>query len=398
MAEIHRLAARVVTSNLDCRTVVLGKAIDFICWPFMAWKQMAKIDAELLTAAAGHTGRSPRAQKWRSWWFCARLGVPPEDYFNYALYRPDAAAAVGDYLLQRQSLHIYHTLYLTADPAEGRLLVDKAAICDALESRGIATVVSLAVAQNGRIDFRHPLDSPAWHGDIVMKPMRGSNGSGFYRWLRDKDGGYTGALGESQTLEDILTQIRALSQRRPILIQQRLLNDDDTARLTGGGLATVRVVTARHASGRITVMAAALKMPVGDALVDNFMRGNVISQIDVSSGGMRAGQSYRQRHATIDCHPDTQALFAGRQVPQWEEIRHLAISTHRHFQSYVLLAFDIAPAPGRPVIVEINVRGDLSMVQYQGGTPMGRTSYPDVVLSHMREREERGFLEMQCFG
>ena len=28
----------------------------------------------------------------------------------------------------------------------------------------------------------------------------------------------------------------------------------------------------------------------------------------------------------------------------------------------------------------------------------GRTSYPDVVLSHMREREERGFLEMQCFG
>ena len=98
---------------------------------------------------------------------------------------------------------------------------------------------------------------------------------------------------------------------------------------------------------------------------------------------MRPGQLFSDSLTDITDLPGTGKPFAGLPVPQWDDAVSLAETTHLHFPTYVILAFDIAPTPSGPVIVEANARGDLNMVQHLGGRPIGQTVLPEILLSHL---------------
>jgi len=382
MAEIHRLASRLVVDGRSGREAAAMRLIDCVWWPFFVWSRLRRLRGEGLRVAAEDAGRRPIAHLLTAWWFCTRFGIPPHEYHAFALYRPEIARHLGDFLVTPQSHRIYHTLFTRSDEAEMHQWVDKLAFHAVCRDHGIRCAHLLAVANEGKIRFHDEPGSPAWNRDIIMKPQIGSNGSGFYRWQFQTEGSFVGALGETVSLDDILRQIARFSAKRPILVEQRIVNDEATSRLSGGALATVRVVTGRDAAGTIELIAAAIKMPVGGALVDNYMRGNVLAQIDRETGVMAAGQYYFNHFKLIDSHPDTGVKFAGRQAPQWDEIVGLALSTHARAPRLAVLAFDIAPTAQGPLLVEVNTRGDLAMVQHPGGKPIGQSPYPRIVLSH----------------
>lgn len=383
MARIHRLHARLVTARLHRGQALFLRLLDWVCWPWIAYDQLKTITPEALRALSRLTGHSPSLCFWRAWWICARWGIPPTEYCTLALYLPERRAGLGDVLLKFQSLHIYNRLFEQTERAELQRVDDKVQFCDLARERGIPCAHLLALAQDGAVHFRDPPDSQAWQCDLIMKPQRGSTGIGFYRWLRQPDGHYLGALGETLNRDDILAQVAALSRMHPIMIQQRLSNDEETAMLSSGGLATVRVVTGRDKAGAVTLIAAAIKLPAGASLVDNFMRGNVLSQVECATGIMQPGEYFYDLFRTIESHPETGERFAERKVPQWDAIKATALMAHEQFPKLALLAFDIAPTPDGPVIVEANGRGDLTMVQHVGGRPMGQTPYARIVLSHL---------------
>jgi len=355
--------------------------IDGSCWPFLAFRQLRAVPAVMFDTAAQQAGRSRLRHFLATWWFCARFGISPSDYHNYALHRTERRRQAGDFLFAREYHRIYARLFERADASEIHRTDNKLDFCRLCALHGLQSPHILALAVDGAFEFQEPRDGGAWNGDIIMKPQHGSNGSGFYRWQRQADGSYVGALGESMSTENILAQVLSFSKQRPTLVQKRLVNDPQTARLSGGALATVRVVTGRHANGEIEVIAAAVKMPVGNSLVDNYMRGNVLTQVDASTGLMLTGLYYYQHLVPIDRHPDTGEMFTGRPVPQWTDITRLAKAAHALVPSLAVVAFDVAPTTDGPVIVEANTRGDLSMVQYPNGRPIGQTAYTRVVLA-----------------
>lgn len=388
MAAIHRMAPRFMLDGLSRDIRFMLQVLDWVCWPFITTLKLKHINPEVRAAAARELGRSRATHLLQVWWDCVRLGVLPEEYYNVALYRPDLRLLAGDFLFRLQSIDIYDRTYRHAHPGRRRTLDNKAAFGKLLSAHDIAVPKTLAVCRGGIVQLFEALDSPFWSCDLIMKPQKGSNGIGFYRWLRQSDGRYEGALGEDVSLDDILKEVGTRSMRRPILIQKCLINDAASLRFTGGGLASVRVVTGVLPSGDINVIACAVKMPVGNALVDNFMRGNVITQVDIETGRMKPGQYYYQRLTSIDRHPDTQCLFAGEIVPQWAEVKRSAVRAHDLFRTLPVVAFDIAPTEDGPVIIEGNARGDLTMMQYPGGCTIGSGPYPSIIQAYLRAHRD----------
>jgi len=384
MAEVHRIASVWVRGRLKLWEFLLVRLVDWIWWPFVVHDWMKFINPAFAQLAAKESGRSMAAHKRHVWLTCVRTGATPLEYHTLALHRARAGTRIGDYLFTAPSNRIYQIFFDRISSATLNRWADKSAFCDYCAAQAIPSARVLAVAESGEVTLREPRESPVWRGDIIMKPNRGSNGAGFYRWLAQSDGTFMGALGEAVSLDAVLAQVARVSRRAPMLVQQRLVNDAVTAGLTGGGLATLRVLTGRDAEGRVEVIGAAMKLPVGAALVDNFQRGNVLAQIDIATGTMVSGQYWYQWHTPIETHPDTGQKFVGMITPQWRECVELALATHATHLTAVIVAFDIAQTPEGPVIVEVNGRGDLAMLQYPGGRPIGDTAYPRIVLSHLR--------------
>ena len=207
----------------------------------------------------------------------------------------------------------------------------------------------------------------------------------FILWIYRQADRYTGLLGEEVSLADILVEPEDLASIRPVLLEQRLFNDEATRRFTNGSLATVRVVTGRWASGKIEVFGAVLKMPVA------------IPSWTISEEATRSLRSTSRRarwrpasSTPTNSTPSNVTLIpaSGSPVPQ---CRNGAISSlwhcaHACIDEYVLLAFDIAPTPAGPVLVEANGRGDTRMLQYMGAPPLGHTVFPAIVLSDLDSR------------
>lgn len=382
-ARLLRLQAEIASKDEGRVAALAIRALDALCWPFVAASRLRDISEQIVGLAAGERALSVRRFRLAALWDCVRLGISPHDYFNFALYQPHAAGTVGDYVFAHEWRRIYSAFHGLARPEDLYVVDHKRAFLNLARANGLATPCLLAMATKGEVEFHEPVGGEAWNCDIIMKPELGSNGSGFYRWVHEAEDRYRGALGETVTTAKILREVERLSASGPVVVQQRLRNDPQTERWTGGGLATVRVVTGKRAGGRAQVIGAAMKMPVGSALVDNYMRGNVLAQIDCATGRMMSGASYFHHLRPIDRHPDTGEMFRGQRVPGWDEIASLAERAHELMPSLVVVAFDIAPTASGPVIVESNSKGDLAMIQYPPARPIGQTDYPAIALSHL---------------
>jgi putative polysaccharide biosynthesis protein len=385
MKRLHRLQSAVALRDAPALSRLALRLMDVFCWPFLAWRGLASMPERIITVAARERGRSARMEFFAAWRTCARFGIQPSDYYKFGLYRKQAREQIGDYIFVAEWRRLYVRLHRRARAEEVQQVDSKLSFWRLAREQNIPATRLLAIARHGTLEFHDPPDGAGWRCDIVMKPEIGSNGSGFYRWIYEGPDRYRGALGETLSRDALLGEIARLSTRTSILVQQRLVNDEQTAKWSSGALATVRVVTGRSASGAIEIVGAAIKMPAGAALVDNYMRGNVLTQVDVASGTLCEGLYFFHQLTPIDTHPDTGVPFAGKPLPQWRDIAALAMRTHALFPSLALVAFDIAPTPDGPVIVESNANGDLAMIQYPNARPLGRTAYPRIVLSHIQD-------------
>jgi hypothetical protein len=69
----------------------------------------------------------------------------------------------------------------------------------------------------------------------------------------------------------------------------------------------------------------------------------------------------------VESHPDTGARLQGAVIPEWRAMTELCLEAARHFPGLRLQAWDVAPTPVGPVILEINGAGNLSMTQRAEG-------------------------------
>src|SRR3546814_19205364 len=75
----------------------------------------------------------------------------------------------------------------------------------------------------------------------------------------------------------------------------------------------------RGDDGDIVILAAALRIGVGAAEIDNTTGGGIAAEIDLSSGICRAARS-RFSIREVPRHPDSGSRIEGLALPYWDQI------------------------------------------------------------------------------
>jgi hypothetical protein len=146
--------------------------------------------------------------------------------------------------------------------------------------------------------------------------------------------------------------------------QSRISPHATIREMCGDRLATVRLLTIMR-RGEPEVFRACWKIPAGEHAADNFWRpGNLLAQLDIESGRvMRVVRGSGTEREEVSHHPDTGVRILGMNVPNWREVRQLAMDGAKLLSELPLVGWDIAPIDSGAVLVEPNVTPDFQLHQ-----------------------------------
>lgn len=172
--------------------------------------------------------------------------------------------------------------------------------------------------------------------------------------------------GSSIAVESFV-RTQADPQKKPVVFQELIAPHPSVVELIGDRVASVRLMMLNLETGPQPYRAA-LRLPVGRSMVDNFRHGksgNLLGEIDIESGCIRrviaqVGLDYR----TADRHPDTGAVFEGFQIPDWQAALDLAAKASAAMPGLRVLSWDVAFSDRGPLLIEVNPRGDFDLIQH----------------------------------
>lgn len=204
---------------------------------------------------------------------------------------------------------------------------------------------------------------------LFAKPVDGMHSVGVVALERydPGDDAIVVASGARSPVDTFVGDVERFAERG-YLFQERLRPHPDVARACGDRVATVRIVIAVTGDG-LDVLRCLWKIPAGDNVSDNFWRpGNLLATVDRATG--RVTRVVRGRGAdaeTVEEHPDTGEPLVDFGVPGWSEILEIARRGARVLAGLSLQAWDVAITDRGPVLVEVNIGGDVDLPQLADG-------------------------------
>lgn len=201
----------------------------------------------------------------------------------------------------------------------------------------------------------------AWPAaDLFFKPAAMGQGHGMEVLRHDEATGcWRTAEGDAITRETVAAHaVRRLGADEPWMVQPRLVNAPSWAVFTRGGLCTCRVITGRTGPGAdgVRVLAVYLRMPCGDAVVDNLCAGGVGTVMDLATGRLGAGLQWKGRAEVFLEHPDTGARIEGAILEGATEMMELALRAHRAAGGWCSVGWDISLTTRGLVMIEANLQ------------------------------------------
>jgi alpha-L-glutamate ligase-like protein len=222
----------------------------------------------------------------------------------------------------------------------------------------------------------------AHHGDIagfekalegrtefVVKPARGSGGSGITLIVDRKDRGFVKHNGDVVSLEglayalsDILSGIYSLEGREDRAIVEALVHPDPVfASVTYQGVPDIRLVVYRG----VPVMAMT-RLPTRNSVgIANLLRGAIGAGIVIGNCSTMAAV---HESRVVSRHPDTGNRVEGIAVPFWETMLLVAATAHDMTGMGYLGVDMVLDRDKGPVLLELNARPGLQIqIANQGG-------------------------------
>jgi len=310
-------------------------------------------------------------------------GVLPPWYYAFELYNAhsNAASFLNRFETKRGYYEILSRRLRSSSP-----LGDKLAFAQRCRAFQVPTVPVVASAADGQVTCFE--DDGVPRSDLFVKPVRGRGGTGAERWDHLGRGRYR--RSGSDVLDEVafLERLRCESHETPRIVQPRMVNCEEISDLNNGALSTVRVVTCLNERGWPEVVAAAMRMAVGDNhRVDNFHAGGIASAVDLQSArlGPASDMGIDSCRGWLDRHPDSGGRITGRRLPQWDDTCRLAERAHRAFDDRVVVGWDIAATPDGPTVVEGNAAPDLDIIQRTGRSGLAGSRLCELLHHHVRE-------------
>ena len=298
------------------------------------------------------------------------------DFVRLRLFDPQfhGASPLPEFVGQRRNRDICVTVNYRHDWYG--LLSDKVAVSGYLGSYGLPAIPiraiyapEIAAGSGNVLPDRQALGrflSTPGNFPLFGKPVEGfqSLGSIGMRAFRSAEREIETTDGHRIALDQLLDEVDS-NYRSGYVFQPLVRPDPQVDRLCGNRLATLRIVTALTEAGP-RLLRACWKIPAGANMADNYWRdGNLLAQIDLDSGRvLRVSSGAGLDVRFHERHPDSGESLTGFAIPQWQEMRQLALRGAALMRHVPLIGWDIAPAEHGPVIVEMNETPDLFLVQF----------------------------------
>jgi len=139
------------------------------------------------------------------------------------------------------------------------------------------------------------------NGRLFVKPLDAQEGEGI-RTMR-------------LTANDIHEAFQTL-KRENVIIEEAIVQHQ---KMNFGNVAvnTVRVITCMDRHGQPHILRAALRVGVGDSVVDNFTAGGALYDIDIETGVIDM-KGIGHDYVELIYHPGTDICMLGYQLPNWD--------------------------------------------------------------------------------
>jgi len=254
------------------------------------------------------------------------------------------------------------------------LVADKL-LCDAmLKGAGFTVPETLAVfgrpAGPGikRLERHEDLETLlAKEGAIFGKPIQGDRSQDVLALKGLRDGVACSADGRALDPGQIWAHLQKSHRGSGFAFQRHIQQNPKIENVVGQTVATVRVITVR-VGGKVHLYNAFWKIPVGQAIADNFWRGNLLAPVDPISGEVGKALDVLSVDAPrVSIHPDTGAEFAGWNLPRWARVKKTVTAAAGLLHVLPVIGWDIAIGPHNPIIVEANANPSLDLPQYLTG-------------------------------
>jgi len=204
---------------------------------------------------------------------------------------------------------------------------------------------------------------------LVLKPTGGEQGLGLLI-LDDVDhatGAATTREGVRTTLEEAVASVdvAGMGGHPGYVVQEPVPSHPEYRDLAPWTTNTIRVITIVDRDGEAHVQAAATLLGRRGRMANNFHAGGVNVGVDVETGALGRGRVLG-RAGWVDEHPDTGVPFAGRSVPDWDEVTRVCRHAATLLPGLRSIGWDVVVTPDGPVLLEANDGWGMRMVQLHG--------------------------------
>lgn len=183
----------------------------------------------------------------------------------------------------------------------------------------------------------------------------------------------TGSLGKNITKYDLSdgktnpkTLFLALLSKGQWVAEEMIEQCDEMAAFHPTSVNTVRIATFYDKNKKLTKLFAMFRTGSGNSVVDNASSGGICASIDLKTGIIESN-GYKKNGEIVELQPDTKHIIKGFQIPQWDELLHLADEVAFAVPYYNYIGWDFALTDNGWVVVEGNSRPNINSIQMCSG-------------------------------
>lgn len=185
---------------------------------------------------------------------------------------------------------------------------------------------------------------------LFCKETAGECGAGIF--ILEITDGQLSIKGEPITASELEARIMGAEY----LFQEMVEQHPDMAKLYGGSINTLRLLTVRSMKdGQLHLMPSILRIGANGSFVDNTSQGGIAVGFDLQTGQLHPYGFFKPQFGKkTEVHPNSGIRFADFRIPFLKEAEEMALHFHSMLDDIQSVGWDIAIGPDGPIFIEGN--------------------------------------------
>lgn len=189
------------------------------------------------------------------------------------------------------------------------------------------------------------------HHAIIVKPLELCEGHGIFR---------VDNICTDEEVQDLYNKIKDA----PYMLEECIVSHK---RMEFGNrsINTIKIDTLLKQNGDVFVFKPALRVGVGDAVVDNYGLGGCVYDVDQELGIVMC-PSFSKDNTPHRKHPGTDITMIGYQLPNWDKVIECVTKAAKKLPQCRFIGWDVAITPDGVDLIEGNHNLDYELMEFQG--------------------------------